>query len=77
VKIGKAGEEQEVYLYRGEVVNNAIKMAGVQVGLFIGKSEVTHRNRDYDDLIRKVRDEAEALLREHEARLIDVSPEDG
>jgi hypothetical protein len=26
VKIGKAGEEQEVYLYRGEVANYAIRM---------------------------------------------------
>jgi hypothetical protein len=71
-----------MFAYRGEVANNAIKMAGMEVGLFVDKSEVTHRNRDYDDLsdadlIRKVRDEADALLREHEARMIDVTPEAG
>jgi hypothetical protein len=40
---------------------------------------VRHRNREYDDLsdtdvIRRVRDEANALLQEREARMIDVTP---
>jgi hypothetical protein len=71
------------YIYRGDAANTAIKLAGLEVvGLFIEKSEVTHRHQELDDLsdtelVRRLRDEAEALLREREARMIDVTPEDG
>jgi hypothetical protein len=50
--------------------------------MFGGKAEVTNRHQEVDDLsdaelVRRIRDEADALLREQEARLIDVTPEDG
>jgi hypothetical protein len=53
----------------------------IPVGLFKGKAEVTHRHRELDDLsdaelVRRIRDEANALLREREAKMIDVTPED-
>ena len=65
VKIGEEGKE--VYVYRGDVANNALKMAGSELGLFTDKSGVTHRPSHYDDLsdadlVRKLRDEAQLLL---------------
>jgi hypothetical protein len=80
VKIGADGVL--TYVYRGDAANTAIKLAGLEVGLFIEKSEVTHRHQELDDLsdtelVRRLRDEADALLREREARMIDVTPEDG
>jgi hypothetical protein len=71
--LAKVGEEREVYLYRGEVVNNVIKMAGIEVGMFVEKKENTHRNTDFDDLtdeelLIRLRDEADALLLENQAR---------
>ena len=69
VKIGEEGKE--VYVYRGDVANNALKMAGSELGLFTDKSGVTHRPSHYDDLsdadlVRKLRDEAQLLLEYHE-----------
>jgi len=69
VKIGEEGKE--VYVYRGDVANNALKMAGSELGLFTDKSGVTHRPSHYDDLsdadlVRKLRDEALLLLEYHE-----------
>ena len=69
VKQGLDGAEH--YLYRGEVVNNAIKMAGGEVNLFRDKAEVTHK-MDFSDLsdeelLLRLRDETEALLREKRA----------
>ena len=69
VKIGKEGVE--TYLYRGDVANNALKMAGQEIGLFAEKAEVSHRNAKYDELteaelIRQIRDEAQLLLEHHE-----------
>ena len=68
VKIGEEGKE--VYVYRGDVANNALKMAGSELGLFTDKSGVTHRPSHYDDLsdadlVRKLRDEAQVLLEYH------------
>ena len=68
-KLGLEGAEH--YLYRGEVVNNAIKMAGGEVNLFRDKAEVTHK-MDFSDLsdeelLLRLRDETEALLREKRA----------
>ena len=59
------------YIYRGEVVNNALKMAGGEVNLFRDKAEVTYK-MDFSDLsdeelILRLRDETEALLREKRA----------
>ena len=73
VKQGLDGAEH--YLYRGEVVNNAIKMAGGEVNLFRDKAEVTHR-MDFSDLsdeqlLLRLRDETEALLLERRAAGLD------
>ena len=69
MKIGKEGVE--TYVYRGDVANNALKMAGQEIGLFAEKAEVSHRNAKYDELteaelIRQIRDEAQLLLEHHE-----------
>jgi hypothetical protein len=73
VKQGLSGDEH--YLYRGEVANTAIKMAGLEVGLFKKKAEVTHR-MDFSDLsdeelLIRLRDETEALLLERRAAGLD------
>ena len=47
MKIGAEGKD--IYVYRGDVANNALKMAGQEIGLFTDKSEITHRT-NYDDL---------------------------
>ena len=70
MKQGLTGDEH--YLYRGEVATTGIKMAGLEVGLFKDKAEVTHR-MDFSDLsdeelLLKLRDETEALLLERRAR---------
>ena len=69
VRIGKEG--WETFIYRGDVANNALKMAGQEIGLFTEKSEVSHRCAKYDELteaelIRQIRDEAQLLLEHHE-----------
>src|SRR6516162_6002840 len=80
VKQGLSGDEH--YLYRGEVANTAIKMAGLEVGLFKDKAEVTHR-MDFSDLsdeqlLIRLRDETEALLREKRAAgLLDNGGDEG
>ena len=64
VKIGEEGKE--IYVYRGDVANNALKMAGQEIGLFRDKAEITHRTQ-YDDLsdvelVRMMQEEATLLL---------------
>ena len=71
VKLGPAAIPVEQYVYRGEVVNSAVKMAGSECGMFKDKAEVTHR-MDFSDLsdeelLLRLRDETEALLREKRA----------
>jgi hypothetical protein len=75
VKQGLAAVAADHYLYRGEVVNNAIKMAGGEVNLFRDKAEVTHK-MDFSDLsdqelLIRLRDETEALLLERRAAGLD------
>ena len=40
VKIGADGNE--VYIYRGDVANRAIQLAGLECGLFTERKEITH-----------------------------------
>ena len=80
VKQGPAAIPVEQYLYRGEVVNNAIKMAGSEVGLFQEKAEV-RVNMNFDDLsdeqlLTRLRDETEALLLERRAAGLDNGGDD-
>ena len=80
VKIGEEG--REVFVYRGDVVNSALKMAGAEIGLFTNKSEVSHRRNRYDDLsdtniVRMLRDEAQLLLKHHEREAREGGEADG
>jgi hypothetical protein len=75
VKLGPAAIPVEQYVYRGEVVNSAVKMAGSEVGLFQDRAEITHK-MDFDDLsdeqlLLRLRDETEALLLERRAAGLD------
>ena len=79
VKIGAEGKE--VYVYRGDVANTAIKMAGSELNLFIEKKAIAHRT-NFDDLsdlelVQKVRDEAQLLLEHHEREQREVGEADG
>jgi hypothetical protein len=60
------------YVYRGEAVNTAIKMAAIEVGLFKDRSEITHKmdfaDLSDDELLLKLRDETDALIRERAER---------
>jgi hypothetical protein len=42
VKIGSNGHAKETYVYRGEVANQAIRLAGIEVGMFVERKEVKH-----------------------------------
>jgi hypothetical protein len=42
VRIGAEGKE--VYVYRGDVANRAIQLAGIEVGLFTERKEIKHLN---------------------------------
>ena len=42
VRIGAEGKE--VYVYRGDVANRAIQVAGIEVGLFTERKEIKHLN---------------------------------
>jgi hypothetical protein len=79
VKQGVEGLEH--YLFRAEAANNAIKMAGQEVGLFQNKAEVSV-NMNFDDLsdeqlLLRLRDETEALLLERRAAGLDNGSDEG
>ena len=66
VKIGKAGEQREVFLYRGEVANNAIRLAGLEIGMFNERKELK-LVADFDkysdaELVQLLAQEAQLLL---------------
>jgi hypothetical protein len=70
VKISAGGVP--TYTYRAEAANAGIKMAGREVGMFRDRSEVRVK-MDFDDLtdeelLIRLRDEADALLLENQAR---------
>jgi hypothetical protein len=74
------GPGVEGYAYRGEVANNAIKMAGSECGLFQERAEITHR-MDFSDLsdealLIRLRDETEQLLLERKAAGLDGAGDD-
>ena len=71
-----------MFVYRGDVVNSALKMAGAEIGLFTNKSEVSHRRSRYDDLsdtniVRMLRDEAQLLLEHQEREAREAGESDG
>jgi len=69
VKIGKAGEEREVYVYRGDVANTAIRLAGIELAMFVEKKEVHHTSKlsqlsdvELLEVLIKEAEEAQQLL---------------
>jgi hypothetical protein len=74
VKIGEEG--REAYVYRGDVANRAIQLAGVQIGMFKEKSEVTiktpYDNMTTAQLLAEI--EREAQLAIGYDKMIDVTP---
>jgi hypothetical protein len=64
VKIGADGKE--VYIYRGDVANRAIQLAGIEVGLFIERKEVKHVGEfdklSDEELVKLLAQEAQMLL---------------
>jgi hypothetical protein len=77
VKMGRVGEEKEIYVYRGDVANRAIQMAGLELGMFVQKSEHLIKN-DFEkmtdhELVRELAREAQRLL---DFNTIDVTPKD-
>jgi hypothetical protein len=77
VKMGNADEAREVYVYRGDVANRAIQMAGLELGMFVQKSEHLIKN-DFEkmtdqELVRELAREAQRLL---DFNTIDVTPKD-
>jgi hypothetical protein len=69
VKIGKAGEEREVYVYRGDVANTAIRLAGIELAMFVEKKAVHHTSKlsqlsdaELLEVLIKEAEEAQQLL---------------
>jgi hypothetical protein len=72
IKDGIAGHTVDRHVFRPEAANTAIKMGGQEVGLFRDRVEVTSK-MDFDDLsddelLRRLRDETDALIRERAER---------
>jgi hypothetical protein len=71
VKIGADG--QEVYIYRGDVANKAIQLAGIELGMFVEKKNITHTASNLDhlsdlELVKLVQQEALELLEKYSCR---------
>jgi hypothetical protein len=69
VKIGKLGEEREVFVYRGDVANTAIRLAGIELSMFTEKKEVHHTSKlsqlsdvELLEVLVKEAEEAQRLL---------------
>ena len=78
VRIGEEGKL--VYVYRGDVANNALKLAGNELGLFVEKAQVTHK-REFEDLsdlqiVEEIQREAQLLLEHHSREMAEKSVED-
>ena len=72
VKIGSNGQAKETYVYRGDVANTAIRLAGIEVGMFVERKEVTHKSdlsklSDVEllEVLVKEAEEAQQLLEYH------------
>jgi hypothetical protein len=66
----KIGEGKPVYVYRGDVANRAIQLAGLEVGLFSEHKEIKH-TFEFDkmsdvELVQELEREARLLL-EHDS----------
>jgi phage terminase small subunit len=70
VKIGSNGEEKDVFVYRGDVANNALKMIGAELQMFVERKEIAHIVGEFDkmsdaELVQVLAKEAQALLEDH------------
>jgi hypothetical protein len=68
VKIGAEGKE--VYVYRGDVANRAIQLAGMELQMFTERKEIQHTKGAFEalsdlELVQLVTREAQALLEDH------------
>jgi hypothetical protein len=64
VKVGAEGKE--VFIYRGDVANRAIQLAGLECGLFTERKEIKHSNEfaalSDAELVQVLAQEAQMLL---------------
>jgi len=72
VKIGSNGEAKDVFVYRGDVANTAIRLAGIEVGMFVERKEIKHTSdlaklSDVEllEVLVKEAEEAQQLLEYH------------
>jgi hypothetical protein len=68
VKIGAEGKE--VYVYRGDVANRAIQLAGLECGLFTERKEIANVVDEFDkmsdvELVHLLSQQVQALLEDH------------
>jgi hypothetical protein len=67
LKVGPDGEQ--VFIYRGDVANTAIRLAGLECGLFTERKEINYAREfaKYSDaeLVQILEQEAQALLEHH------------
>jgi hypothetical protein len=66
VKIGEVGKEREVFVYRGDVANRAIQLAGIELQMFTERKEIKHlgefQKLSNVQLVELLTREAQALL---------------
>lgn len=80
VKIGHNGQAHEMYVYRGDVANRAIQLAGIEMGMFTERKEIRHLT-EFDklsdsQLLELLAQEAQTLLLEDQSgESEDGSPE--
>ena len=70
VKITVDGEAKEVFVYRGDVANTALKLAGSELQMFVDKKEIKHLHKELDklsdlELVQMLAREAQLLLEDH------------
>ena len=72
VKIGANGSATETYVYRGDVANAAIRLAGMEFGMFVERKEIKHTSdlaklsdTELLEVLVKEAEEAQLLLEDH------------
>lgn len=80
VKIGVNGDARETYVYRGDVANAAIRLAGMEFGMFVERKEIKHTSdlaklsdTELLEVLVKEAEEAQLLLVDHSQ---DIGPDD-
>ena len=81
VKIGVNGDARETYVYRGDVANAAIRLAGMEFGMFVERKEIKHTSdlaklsdTELLEVLVKEAEEAQLLLEDHSGG--DSGPDD-